>query len=77
MRTLVLFTESEPLLFEIIRAAFGQRRKRLFGSLSKLFKKEELYCIDCAAMLQRRPEELALADFVRLSNVVFDFYGAG
>lgn len=64
---------SEALLFKIIRAAFGQRRKRLYGSLSGLLKKEELCAIGCGGLLQRRPEELSLIDFVRLSNVVFDF----
>ncbi|MBI5872760.1 MAG: ribosomal RNA small subunit methyltransferase A [Candidatus Omnitrophica bacterium] len=63
---------SEALLFKIIRYAFGQRRKRLYGSLGRLFTKEELNGLPCRELLLRRPQELALLDFVRLSNLIFD-----
>ncbi len=67
--------KSQVLLFDIIRTAFGQRRKRLYGSLSKIVAKEQLNSLPCRKLLELRPEELSLRDFVYLSNVVFDFSG--
>lgn len=65
--------DDETLLFEVIKAAFGQRRKTLRNSLSK---SELEIDVDTAvqALRQagidptRRAESLNVAEFVRLSN---------
>lgn len=63
---------SEPLFFQIVRASFGQRRKRLLSSLSRIVDKEVLSGLGCEDILLKRPEELGLMDFARLSNLIFD-----
>jgi 16S rRNA (adenine1518-N6/adenine1519-N6)-dimethyltransferase len=65
--------KSQELLFRVIRCAFGQRRKRLYGALSKFVDTEALKTLPCQDLLERRAEELGLLDFVLLSNVIFDF----
>lgn len=62
--------KSQAFFFKLIRAAFGQRRKRLYGSLSGVVGKEELKALPCQDLLERRAEELGLLDFVRLSNLI-------
>ncbi|MFH0877999.1 MAG: 16S rRNA (adenine(1518)-N(6)/adenine(1519)-N(6))-dimethyltransferase RsmA [Candidatus Omnitrophota bacterium] len=68
-----LRVRSQELLFKVIRHAFGQRRKTLLGSLSRAWPRQELLRLPQRALLERRPEELSLDDFVHLSNHVFDF----
>lgn len=64
-------TKDERLLFKVIRAAFGQRRKTLRNSLKGIITQEKLgnffskYNIDNNI----RPEDLALKDFANLSNL--------
>lgn len=50
-----------------VRAAFGQRRKMLRNSLAPFFSKEMLAA---EPIFTQRPEQLGVADFVRLANMV-------
>jgi 16S rRNA (adenine1518-N6/adenine1519-N6)-dimethyltransferase len=63
---------SESLFFQIVRASFGQRRKTLLSSLSKIVSKDFLSRLGCKDVMSRRPEELNLSDFALLSNLIFD-----
>lgn len=60
--------KSEKVFFAVIRSAFGQRRKKLFTSLSKLVPKDVLKESPFYLLLNRRAEELNLSDFAQLSN---------
>lgn len=68
----LLERKEEAELFEIIRSAFGKRRKTLRNSLKDTLAAETLetffnkYSIDRNA----RPETLALADFVNLAKLL-------
>jgi 16S rRNA (adenine1518-N6/adenine1519-N6)-dimethyltransferase len=60
---------SNPTLFkEIVRQTFGQRRKMLRNTLSNLFPQTILNQINLD--LSRRPESLAVGEFVDLSNQI-------
>jgi len=63
---------STALLFDVIRAGFGQRRKRLGKALKRLLPKEIGASADARRYLDRRAQELSLEDFTRLSNLIFD-----
>ncbi|MBP9714005.1 MAG: 16S rRNA (adenine(1518)-N(6)/adenine(1519)-N(6))-dimethyltransferase RsmA [Sterolibacterium sp.] len=56
----------ETRFAEIVTAAFGQRRKMLRNTLRTWFSESDLQSLGIAATA--RAEELAVADFVRLSN---------
>jgi len=59
----------ENLFVEVVRTAFGKRRKTLRNSLRYL----GLEGLDLSSLhfnLQLRPEQLTLDDFVRLSNLI-------
>jgi len=51
-------------LQKVVRAAFGQRRKMLRNSLKSLIPNETLLS---DALFQRRPEHLALGDFIDIA----------
>ena len=55
----------EQALRRVLAAAFAQRRKMLRGNLRGLFTPEQLEALQIAPTA--RPEELALADYVRLA----------
>ena len=68
--------ESEEMLFRVIRAAFGQRRKTLLNALSAGmgdFTKDELSAAitDAGFDVGIRGERLSTADFAHLSDVLF------
>lgn len=52
---------------DIVRAAFGQRRKTLRNALSSVCTAEEI--VRAGVDPQSRAEQLAVADFVRLANL--------
>lgn len=56
----------EERLRHIVTAAFGQRRKMLRNTLQDLFSEAQLQALDIAPTA--RAEELAVEDYVRLSN---------
>lgn len=66
----------EKLLFRIIRAAFGKRRKTILNSLTSadfagLGKDEIGAALEAAGISpSKRAENLALEDFVKLTNVI-------
>ncbi len=64
--------KSEKLLFQIIRAGFGQRRKRLAKALKAFLPVELLSSAGAGRYLGRRAEEMSLEDFTALSNLIFD-----
>lgn len=67
---------NEKLFFDLIRASFQQRRKRLINSLSNYFKDEfskskiEEILIRASIDQKRRGETLTLAEFAQLSRVM-------
>ena len=64
--------KNEELLFKIIHAAFGQRRKMILNSLSSLIEKEKLQTLLASLKInpQLRAENLGLSDFVRIADAV-------
>lgn len=69
----------ESLLFDVIRAAFGKRRKTLRNALAQ--SDLNLNPAVCQSLLQavqidpmRRAESLSVAEFVRLSNRIGDHF---
>lgn len=66
---------SPALMFKIIRAAFGQRRKRLWASLAKVLSREYMLSLSDTFDFKRRAEDISLEEYQRLSNLVFDIKG--
>ncbi len=66
--------KSEKLFFKVVRAAFGQRRKKLYTSLSTLVSKDDLKELPFQFFCERRAEELKLSDFAQLSNSLLRAY---
>ncbi len=64
--------KSEELLFKVIRAGFGQRRKRLAGALKALLPLDFLHAGTGRQYLDRRAEQMSLEDFTALANLIFD-----
>lgn len=69
------------LFVSLVRAVFQQRRKTLANSLRAFLKSaspsmsiDALECLRmCDIRAERRPEELAVEEFVRLADVITDF----
>jgi 16S rRNA (adenine1518-N6/adenine1519-N6)-dimethyltransferase len=63
-----------PLLRDLLRAAFGQRRKTLANALASGLKLErdtvETYLRSCAIDPKRRGETLSVEEFIKLTRVV-------
>ncbi len=64
--------KSSRLLFQVIRAGFGQRRKRLAKALKAFLPAELLSSARAEKYLGRRAEEMSLDDFEELANLIFD-----
>lgn len=62
----------ETLFKRVVKTVFNQRRKMLRVSLKPLFNKETMPSPEFFAndMMTKRPEQLAVADFVELTNRV-------
>ena len=62
----------EKLLFRIIRAAFNQRRKTLKNSLKNMVPEDKMaaFFYEAALSDRIRPEQLSLADFAQLTNLL-------
>lgn len=76
----------EALLRKVVKTTFNQRRKMMRSSvkplLSELDAKAGQSRPDHTALLaqpvfSQRPEQLSVADFVDLTNVIAAHYGAG
>jgi 16S rRNA (adenine1518-N6/adenine1519-N6)-dimethyltransferase len=65
-KTLPNPARNENLLLQIVSQAFSQRRKTIRNSLKKWFTADELQALNIDPGL--RPENLEVADYVRLSN---------
>lgn len=67
----------ESFFFEVVQAAFAQRRKTLFNNLAaRFFAKEtkaelERILAECGIEPQRRGETLSIAEFARLANALY------
>ena len=69
--------KDEALMFRTIRAAFEQRRKTLSNALAAglgVLSKEQLtdIIVACGHRADVRGERLDIADFVRLSDAIYD-----
>ena len=69
--------KDEALMFRVIRAAFEQRRKTLPNALAAglgMLSKEQLtdIIVSCGHRADVRGERLDVADFVRLSDAIYD-----
>lgn len=65
--------DDEALFFQVVKAAFRQRRKTLLNALNSFFKaqtKEELHALleKCNIQPSRRGETLSLVEFAQLAN---------
>ena len=58
----------EKLFKTVVKTAFNQRRKTMRNSLKPLVSKESLMYAD--AIFDKRPEQLGVAEFVELTNMV-------
>ncbi len=67
----------ETLFKRVVKMVFNQRRKMLRVSLKPLFNKETMPSPEFFAndMMTKRPEQLAVADFVELTNRVASVMG--
>ncbi len=77
-----VLADNEKLLFEVVKAAFGQRRKTLRNALRGSFLNLSAALIDrwlAAAAIdpRRRAETLDVAEFVTLSNWLHHHLAAG
>lgn len=59
---------SLPLLEQVVRTAFNQRRKTLRNALSELIDAEQIAALDIDPGI--RPERLSLADYVRIADAL-------
>lgn len=64
-------TKDTALFFKIIKAAFGKRRKVLNNSLKDIISRDKLNSFFECQKISRgtRPEDLALEDFARLTDI--------
>jgi 16S rRNA (adenine1518-N6/adenine1519-N6)-dimethyltransferase len=59
----------EKMLYQVVKAAFNQRRKTLRNSL-KSFDLSDILKED--TIFDKRPEQLAVADFITLTKKIAD-----
>ena len=80
-----VFPKSEKLMFSIIKASFGQRRKTIYNAISNqiidsigIGRESLLECLSSHTMSdmgirpQTRGEDLGLAEFSALSDVIYE-----
>jgi len=58
----------QPLLQQVTRVAFSQRRKMLRSALKPLFTIDQLHKLDITP--EKRPEELTIEEFLRLAQAL-------
>ena len=59
---------NEELFKKIVKATFNQRRKKLRNSIQQIVGKESPLLAD--PVLDKRPEQLSIDDFIELTNKV-------
>ena len=73
-KELPLEGEAEKRLFQVVKAAFGQRRKTLVNTLSSGLKIEKARAAEAIAEAGLKPtvraEELSMDEFIRLSQIL-------
>ncbi len=64
--------KEEACFFAVVRAAFGQRRKKIKNSLTRLLEKEEIETIlkECGIQADTRAESLDLADYLAIASSI-------
>lgn len=72
-RQVRLHLRSQEWFFRVIRTSFGQRRKTLRASLSRILGRTFLERLEMDELLGRRPQTLSAQEFALLSNRIFDF----
>lgn len=72
-KTLPYPAKDHQLFQQVVRTAFGQRRKTLRNNLKELIDSDALERIEIDPNL--RPERLSLADFVKISDYLADIKG--
>ncbi len=60
----------EQLFRRVVKTTFGQRRKMLRVSLRQLLPQESLLGLQSSPFMTRRPEQLTIAEFADLTNMV-------
>jgi 16S rRNA (adenine1518-N6/adenine1519-N6)-dimethyltransferase len=60
----------EELFKRVVKTAFNQRRKMLRVSLRQMMSAEELQAIVDSRFATLRPEQLSIAEFVELTNLI-------
>jgi 16S rRNA (adenine1518-N6/adenine1519-N6)-dimethyltransferase len=60
------------LFKEIVRESFGQRRKTMRNSLKKFLERNMVDAAEVEFDLSRRPENVTIVEFEKLSNYFFD-----
>ncbi len=62
----------ERLFKSVVKTSFGQRRKTLRNSLRGMIPPESMAKLDeqYAAVFKQRPEQLSVAEFVELTNII-------
>ena len=63
----------EQLFRRVVKATFGQRRKMLRVSLRQLFDQQPPADFFQQEMMTQRPEQLTIAEFVNLTNLVSEW----
>ena len=61
---------NEQLFKRVVKTAFNQRRKMLRVSLRQMMTTEELQAITDSRFATLRPEQLSIAEFVELTNLI-------
>ena len=59
---------NEELFRKIVKGTFNQRRKKLRNSIQQIVGKESQLLSD--PVLDKRPEQLSIEDFIELTNKV-------
>ena len=58
-----------PLLTQILKQAFTQKRKTIYNNLKGLFLEDtEKILNECGIDLKKRPEELKIEDYIQLTH---------
>ncbi|MBL7131469.1 MAG: ribosomal RNA small subunit methyltransferase A [Candidatus Omnitrophica bacterium] len=73
-----LSLKNKKWLFKIIRSAFNQRRKNILNSLSAILDKGKILSILLKLNIdwRKRAEDLSIQDFIKISNLCFDYFNS-
>ena len=60
----------ETLFKRVVKTTFNQRRKMLRVSLRQMLPQAAIEAVQASPFMTRRPEQLSIAEFVELTNLV-------